>query len=79
MSTPNRNISFFATTKLTMPIGKLLWKFGIPSLVGMLSNALHNTIDAYFLGTESVEAVAAVGLVFRVLPASVRGGNDGML
>ena len=54
-------------TMLTSPIGKLLWKFGIPSLVGMLANALHNTIDAYFLGTVSVAAVAAVGLVFPVL------------
>ena len=54
-------------TMLTSPIGKLLWKFGIPSLVGMLANALHNTIDAYFLGTVSLEAVAAVGLVFPVL------------
>ena len=52
---------------LTKPIGKLLWKFGIPSLVGMLANALHNTIDAYFLGTVGVEAVAAVGIVFPVL------------
>ena len=31
-------------------IGKLLWKFSIPAIVGMLVNALYNIIDRIFVG-----------------------------
>lgn len=31
-------------------VGKLLWKFSIPAIVGMLVNALYNIIDRIFVG-----------------------------
>jgi putative MATE family efflux protein len=53
----------------TTSIKKLLFKFGIPSLIGLMANALHNTIDIYFLGTVGVQAVAAVGIAFPLMMA----------
>ena len=31
-------------------IGKLLMKFSIPAIVGMLVNALYNVVDRIFIG-----------------------------
>lgn len=31
-------------------VGRLLWKFSIPSIVGMLVNALYNIVDRIFVG-----------------------------
>lgn len=40
------------------PIGKLLLKFSIPAIIGMLVNALYNIIDRIFIG----HGVGALGL-----------------
>lgn len=31
-------------------IGKLLWKFSVPAIVGMVINALYNVVDSIFVG-----------------------------
>jgi putative MATE family efflux protein len=44
-------------------IGKLLMKFSIPAIVGMLVNALYNIIDRVFVG-RGVEPLAISGITF---------------
>ena len=34
----------------TMPIGRLMIKFGIPAIVSMLVNSLYNIVDQIFIG-----------------------------
>ena len=45
----------------TEPIGKLLLRFSIPAIVGMLVNALYNVVDRIFVG-RGVNEVALGGL-----------------
>ncbi len=39
-------------------IGKLLLKFSIPAIVGMLVNALYNIVDRIFIG----QSVGSIGI-----------------
>ncbi|MDR1218147.1 MAG: MATE family efflux transporter [Treponema sp.] len=50
----------------TEPVGKLLLKFSIPAIVGMMVNALYNVVDRIFVG-QGVDEVALGGLAL-VLP-----------
>ena len=34
----------------TLPVGKLMMKFAIPSIIGMLVSALYNIVDQFFIG-----------------------------
>lgn len=43
------------------PVKKLLWKFALPAIVGMLVNSLYNIIDRVFIG-QGVGALAISGL-----------------
>ncbi len=43
-------------------IGKLLLKFSIPAIVGMLVNALYNIVDRIFIG-QSVGSIG-IGAIF---------------
>ncbi|MDR0374673.1 MAG: MATE family efflux transporter [Treponema sp.] len=45
----------------TEPVGKLLLKFSIPAIVGMMVNALYNVVDRVFVG-RGVDEVALGGL-----------------
>lgn len=40
------------------PVGKLLWDFSLPAIVGMLVNALYNVVDSIFVGN----GVGQIGL-----------------
>lgn len=31
-------------------ISAVLWKLGLPTMIGMLVSALYNVVDAYFVG-----------------------------
>ncbi|MGF6906598.1 MATE family efflux transporter [Fusobacterium sp. PH5-44] len=56
---------FMGTEKIT----KLLFKFSLPAIVGMLVNALYNLVDRIYIGNIEVigkDALAGVGLVFPV-------------
>ncbi|WP_429249239.1 MATE family efflux transporter [Fusobacterium sp. PH5-29] len=53
----------------TEKITKLLFKFSLPAIVGMLVNALYNLVDRIYIGNIEVigkDALAGVGLVFPV-------------
>ena len=34
----------------TEPVGKLLWKFAVPSIISMLVISLYNIVDQFFIG-----------------------------
>lgn len=51
-------------------IGKLLWKFSLPAVIGMLVNALYNIVDRIYIGhirEVGHLAIAGVGVVFPVM------------
>lgn len=43
------------------PIGRLLWKFSLPAITGMLVNALYNVVDRIFVG-RGVGSLAIAGI-----------------
>jgi len=61
----------------TEPIGKLLLKFSIPAITGMLVNALYNVVDRIFVG-QGVNEIALGGLSL-VLPLMTIGMAFSML
>ncbi len=46
------------------PIPKALLSLGIPTMVGMLINALYNLADTYFVGGLGTDAMGAVTVAF---------------
>jgi putative MATE family efflux protein len=61
----------------TEPIGKLLLKFSVPAITGMLVNALYNVVDRIFVG-QGVNEIALGGLSL-VLPLMTIGMAFAML
>ncbi|NBI07422.1 MATE family efflux transporter [Senegalia massiliensis] len=50
------------------PIGKLLLKFSIPAIVGMMVNALYNTIDRIYVGRKVGElGIAGITIGFPIM------------
>lgn len=49
-------------------------KFGVPTMVSMLTPAVYNLTGAYFVSTLGTTAVAALGIVFslHMILAAVR-------
>ena len=52
--------SFFGTEK----IGKILLKIAPPVMVAQLIQALYNIVDSFFIGKYSVNALAALSVIF---------------
>ena len=50
----------------TEKISKLLWQLSIPAILGMLSSAIFNLADRYFVAKLSSEALTAVGITMPV-------------
>lgn len=49
-------------------ISKLLWKFSLPAIVGMVVNALYNVVDSIFVGHGVGEiGLAAVSIAFPIM------------
>jgi len=48
------------------PIGTLLLKMSLPSVVAMLIMALYNVVDAFWIGRISSEAIAALTICFPI-------------
>lgn len=46
------------------PIPKALLAMGIPTMIGMLINALYNLVDAYFVGGLGESQMGAISVVF---------------
>jgi len=74
----NVSVTHDAASQLgTEPIGKLLLKFSIPAITGMLVNALYNVVDRIFVG-QGVNEIALGGLSL-VLPLMTIGMAFAML
>ena len=47
----------------TEPVGKLLLKYSVPAIIGMIVNALYNVVDRIFIGNiPGVGALAITGV-----------------
>ncbi len=51
------------------PVGKLLFKFSLPAITGMIVNALYNVVDRIFIGKGVGEL--AIGGIFISMPISL--------
>ncbi|MDR0670153.1 MAG: MATE family efflux transporter [Treponema sp.] len=65
-ATPNPVTPDAANRLGTMPVGRLLLRFSVPAIIGMLVNALYNVVDRIFVG-RGVNEIALGGLSL-VLP-----------
>ena len=48
----------------TEPLGKLLFKLAVPSVVAQIINMLYNIVDSFFIAKISENAMTALSLVF---------------
>ena len=70
-SATNGNISKLATGK----IGRLLWDYSIPAVVGMLVMSLYNVIDRIFIGQGvGPDAITGLTITFPVMNISAAIG-----
>jgi len=52
----------------TRPVGRLLWQYSVPAVVGMLVMALYNVVDRIFIGqVVGPEAIAGLALTFPLI------------
>lgn len=52
----------------TAPVGRLLWEYSLPGVVGMLVVALYNVVDRMFIGhVVGPEAIAGLALTFPLM------------
>ena len=59
----------------TRPIGKLLWEYSIPAVVGMMVMSLYNVVDRIFIGPGvGAEAIAGLAITFPVMNVSAAIG-----
>ena len=55
-------------TLATKPVGRLLWQYSLPAVVGMLVMALYNIVDRVFIGqVVGPEAIAGMALTFPLM------------
>lgn len=48
------------------PVAKALLAMGMPTMVGMMMNALYNLVDAYFVGGLGTSQMGAISVVFPI-------------
>ncbi|MCH5326771.1 MAG: MATE family efflux transporter [Duncaniella sp.] len=59
----------------TADVGRLLWRYSLPAIVGMLVNALYNIVDRIFIGQGvGPEAIAGLAITFPVMNLSAALG-----
>lgn len=71
-NTANINISDSRQAQLDelryMPVGRLLWKYSLPAVVGMLVMQLYNVVDRIFIGqVVGPDAIAGLAITFPVM------------
>lgn len=50
------------------PVGRLLWEYSVPSVVGMLVMALYNVVDRIFIGQwVGPDAIAGLAVTFPIM------------
>lgn len=60
---------------LTVPEGKLLWRYSLPAVVGMLVMQLYNIVDRAFIGhVVGAKAIAGLAITFPVMNISTALG-----
>ncbi|MFA9464665.1 MAG: MATE family efflux transporter [Velocimicrobium sp.] len=47
-------------------VSKALLKLGVPTMIGMMTSALYNLVDAYFVGQLGTSQIGAVSVVFPI-------------
>ncbi|MCH5347437.1 MAG: MATE family efflux transporter, partial [Muribaculaceae bacterium] len=63
------------TQLATAPVGRLLWQYSLPAVVGMLVMALYNIVDRIFIGQcVGPEAIAGLAITFPVMNLSAAIG-----
>ena len=59
----------------TAPVGRLLWQYSLPAVVGIMVMSLYNVIDRIFIGQGvGPEAIAGLAITFPVMNISVAFG-----
>ncbi len=67
----NRNLQELSV----VPVGRLLWRYSLPAVVGMLVMSLYNIIDRIFIGQGvGPEAIAGLAITFPVMNLSAALG-----
>ena len=67
MSQDTNDINRLATGK----IGRLLWEYSVPAVVGMLVMSIYNVIDRIFIGQGvGTDAIAGLTITFPVMNIS---------
>ncbi len=51
----------------TRPVGQLVTKLAVPSIVSMLISGIYNLADTFFIGQINTQSVAALGIVFSYM------------
>lgn len=58
-----------------MPVGRLLWRYSLPAIIGMMVMALYNCIDRIFIGQGvGPEAISGLAVTFPVMNLSAAFG-----
>ncbi|MBQ2490730.1 MAG: MATE family efflux transporter, partial [Muribaculaceae bacterium] len=57
------------------PVGRLLWKYSVPAVVGIVVMSLYNIIDRIFIGQGvGPDAIAGLAITFPVMNVSAAFG-----
>ena len=57
------------------PVGKLLWKYSLPAIVGVVVMSLYNIVDRIFIGQGvGPDAIAGLAVTFPVMNLSTALG-----
>ena len=51
----------------TRPVGQLVTRLAVPSIVSMLVSGIYNLADTFFIGQINTQSVAALGIVFSYM------------
>lgn len=52
---------------LNEPVGKLLFKYSIPAIIGMMVNALYNVVDRMYIGRLGALPMTGIGLSLPIM------------
>ena len=59
----------------TLPVGRLLWNYSLPAVVGIMVMSIYNVIDRIFIGQGvGPDAIAGLAITFPVMNVSVAFG-----
>ncbi|MBR4721466.1 MAG: MATE family efflux transporter, partial [Muribaculaceae bacterium] len=74
MSESNQNHSKLSELE-SRSVGRLLWEYSLPAVVGMMVMSLYNVIDRIFIGQGvGADAIAGLAITFPVMNLSAAVG-----